>query len=274
MIQLRMRFSGMCLFHKPNNLWRVCVLQEPGHKPVLWFDPATCTVTVQGGSTTPNTYCFVELDQNGSLHAVERTIEESAISQKETIRFDGVTGTTNGAPGAVSFGDVHPPVLTGVNENQDIAAIIELSGGQLVPGPDEVVVWNQLPGGTRPPAKVHLWTDFLLDDPTASFFTLKSSRTNRSWAVTPNMNEVAHVWVLSHSTSSPTNPKVGLHFKHHFSRLHGAEFEPYPELVTPLPVCPQRPAEVSRNRSAEALTGSSATVAAGSSSFCPDGQYP
>jgi hypothetical protein len=166
--------------------------------------------------------------------------------------------------------------VTGVEEKQGVAAIIELSGGQLVPGHDEKVVRKDLPPNTNPPARVHLWTDFLLKDSTASVFTLNSDRTrpNRRWTVTPKTNKVAHMWVVSHSTSSPPNPQAGLHFKHHFTRLHGAKFKPYPELVTALPECLPQPAGASRDGSAEVPPGALATLAAGSSSFCPDGQYP
>lgn len=270
--RMRLRFSGLCLFHVDDGEVVAWVLDAKHHTPGLWFDPKTATsFEFKGGGAADAknvTECFVIEKEDGKLGYEERAVDKVKLQKGEVLSFAGGTGGPPFLPGAVSLGSVHDG-LQGMNYSQPRAAVVRLNRGRFVKVPKRTVIWHNLPGGTNPPREVRLWTDLIVDG--LGSYTLESRNQGADqskdpvWSLNIKLDpaQEARLWILNDFKGTPPpGGRKATHFVDHFDCTYGKAYKPYPELEEDWPC--------KSSRSGEIIP----MGAAGGSMFCPDGQYP
>lgn len=248
MTTLRVRFSGLCLFHKENGKVVVRVVQAPGHKPQLWLDTATGSNESQERiADGVSKECALMQDSRGNLTADWRTVEKYSLLGEEISFGNGEPPGPTDLPGVAPLSKVHPS-LRGVNRAKGVGAIITLNRGRFRLGPTRAVDWNDKDASGTEPTHLPLWTDLLIETTDAAFRVDSSAG---SWELVPSNTQI-DIWIFADGTGSSSE-----HFKHLYDFCHNATKKPWPQLKPPpLPKC-----------------GVIGTKKIGST-FCPDGEHP
>lgn len=258
MAKLRIRFSGMCLFHQHNGGLVARVLAAHKHTPELWIDPTTATISTSRHSESQEE-CIL---QNGgaSLTRKPQTIQKYKLAGEQISFVNGNGSGPTQLPDVVSIEDLVPGIPP-VDPRKPVGAVIHLNRGEFVSGPPVAVTWKNMPAGSTGPSTLPVWTDLVIetDDPS---FEIASDAPQQGWELTPTGNGDVEVWVLS-DVEEGTGALD--HFTHFFEFLTGtAQGRPFPKLDygVNLPKCPDDSGVPER---AHALL-------IGGNTFCPDGK--
>lgn len=289
MKRMRVRFSGLCLFHEDDGEIVAWVVDAEEHAPSLRYDRSTAKSFKTDAPVQSVTKCFVE-EQNDKLVGEQRTVNEISLKAGEVLSFRGGTGGPPFLPGAISLQSAHPG-LKGMDYSTVPAAVIRLNRGRFVRVPERPVIWHNLPGGTKPPRLVRMWTDLIVDGLDSYTLESRTAADDPSdppvWSLTVELDPTkeARLWILNEyqKTVHPSNAQKALHFPMHYECTKGKKYKPYPELEEPWPCADKHAAGGTggSHHGAEpgehghgAAPGAVAAAAAGGSMFCPDGQYP
>jgi hypothetical protein len=258
MATMRVRFSGLCLFHQDAGKVLARVLRALDHRPELWIDPTTAQID----SLRPwvdESECTLE-HVGGELRAVPRSLRKYEFAgDNERVAF------LNGSP----TGPVELPGVAslsaqggkgGVNTQMEVGAVVTASLGVWDLGPRVEVDWQHKTKGDGSD-RIAIWADLLISG--AGPFIIDGAQ--GGWTLTPwTPTAEVRVWILSDDvadTAESTDPTEARHFQHQYHYLMD-DFPPldgWPKMRTPLPKC-RRVRGIKRRN----LT----------STFCPDGQYP
>lgn len=244
MITLRVRFSGLCLFHKEGSHVVVRVVQAQGHKPQLWLDAATGVNKSQRTEDGVSKECALVEGGRGGVSTDWRTVEKYSLLGEEISFGNGQPSGPSNLPGVAPLNKVHP-LLGGVNRAKGVGAIVTLNRGRFVLGPPRDVDWNDKDAQGTGPTHLPLWTDLLIETTDSSF---RIDSTAGSWELKPVKDQV-DIWIFADGTGNSSE-----HFKHLYDFCHGATKKPWPQLKKPLPKC----AVINTRKIG--------------STFCPDGQ--
>lgn len=246
---LRVRFSGLCMFHEENGSIVARVVMAHGHTPQLWLNLATGRNKSPREADGISKECALAWDsETDTVTADWQTVEKYTLNEEE-IRFE--TGNGDGPdhlPGVAPLREVHPG-LRGINKAKGVGAIITLNHGQFQLVPKWRVQWQDPHLGAPGPNELPLWTDLLI---TTNDATFKIVSTAGDWDLEPNNNQQVEVWILADRRGGS-----GRHFRHLYDYCHGVSAKPWPKLQDDLPKC------------ALSLLNSRRV----GSTFCPDGQY-
>lgn len=258
MAKLRVRFSGMCLFHQQNGGLVARVLAVPGHKAELWVDPTTATIST---SRQPNSQDECILQNGGAgLTRKPRKVQKYGLAGEQISFINGNGSGPPQLPDVVSIEQLDPGIPS-VDPTKPVGAVISLNRGEFVSGPPVGVTWMNMPADRTGPSTLPIWTDLVIETNDASF-KIGSDAREGGWELTPTGSGDVEVWVLS-------DVAVGTgeldHFTHFFGFLAGESHgRPFPELhpsVT-LPTCPDGSGVPERVNA----------LLVGGNTFCPDGK--
>lgn len=271
MATLRVRFSGLCLFHKKKGEVLVWLIQAPNHDAALWIDPQTVKVDDDPPSELVER-CFVE-EKGNDLEPVTREVHKYALTKGEVLSFVGGQNGPTALPGAVSLKKLHPGVRR-LSPHPPLAATVRLNRGSFGGGGSRGASWHHVPGGGSTPKETPLWRDLVvrgLNEYALESRLSPAADPTRTWKLTPASRSADMlVWIGSESVKTTSDPRSGEHFQHLFhavemtasSVARQAPKYPYPRLDVDWP-CAGVAKGIKR--------GERSTVG---SSFCPDGQYP
>lgn len=257
MAKLRIRFSGMCLFHKENGGVVARVLDAPGHNPELWIDPMTATI---GSLRVParQEECVLQNGGEGLTRNL-REVEKYRLANERISFANGNGSGPSQLPNVVSFQQLLS-VVAPVDTTKRVGAVISLNRGEFVSGPPVDVIWNDMPSGMTGPSTLPIWTDLMIETNDHSF-KIDSDARRGGWELTPTGEAAIEAWVLGDVAQGTGSLD---HFTHFFEFLNGQLGGPYPDLhpsVT-LPKCPD----------ASGVPGRVHALLVGGNTFCPDGK--
>lgn len=275
MATLRVRFSGLCLFHRLVEVKKaevgVWIVSAHNHEANLWVDSETVDTTHM--PDVPSPYCFVEENENKELVATSRKVHKFQLGGGEVLSFVGGQQGPKILPGLVSLKKLHRGVGN-LKEVPPLEAVVRLNrGGFSTKRVARGAGWHDVPGGGSTPNSVRLWTDLVvhgLDHYELESRPAPGEEPTRTWKFSPKTETTREmrVWIGSHSQKDTHDPQSGEHFRHLFSACDIDELDaparrPYPKLDEEWPC-------------SKAVTKSMElwpplTVG---STFCPDGQYP
>lgn len=272
MATLRVRFSGLCLFHRvaedKNTEVVVWLVKAHHHEANLWVDADTVKPTLEPDAT--GSYCFVEEDENKKLVATSREVRKFQLGGGEVLSFVGGQQGPRALPGLVSLKKLHRGVGN-LKKDPPLEAVIRLNRGAFS---SKTVVrgagWHDVPGGGSTPSRVRLWTDLVvrgLDHYDVESRPTPDQEPTRTWRFSPETTGEMRVWIGSHSDET-NDPRSGKHFGHLYNAcdvddLDAPARRPYPNLDE------KWPCSDAVKKTMELWPP--LTVG---STFCPDGQYP
>jgi hypothetical protein len=256
MITLRVRFSGLCLFHEDGTGIVVRVLDAPGHTPQLWLDTGTGTDTNKLPRKPDSTSeeCVLVEDTHGTVGADWRNVAKYTLDNEEISFGNGGGSGPSSLPGVAQLTKVHPD-LGKVNPTMGVGALITLNHGSFNLGPMwPLKLWNDRhPKAVSEPVELPLWTDLLIET-TDTAFKVDSSSLTGGWELKPLKQQV-DIWIFADGATRSSK-----HFTHLYDVCHKATHHPWPEFKDTLPPCQERGRQMSWK--------------VGGSTFCPDGEYP